>query len=121
MERSYTLLKSRARNAIVNLVLVPLLIAACCISVMAQSTPIKITGTIKDAKGETLIGVSLLVKGTKLGAATDIDGKYALSVPDTKAILVVSYIGYITKEVPVGDKKVVDVVLMEAESTLNEV
>jgi len=121
MERSYTLLKSRARNAILNLVLVPLLIAACCTSVMAQSTPIKITGTIKDAKGETLIGVSLLVKGTKLGAATDIDGKYALNVPDNKAILVVSYIGYVTKEVSVGDKKVVDVVLIEAESTLNEV
>ncbi len=89
-------------------------------SLYAQ-TSIKITGTVKDTKGEALIGVSILVKGTKIGAASDPDGKFTISVPNNQATLVFSYIGFAPKEVVVGSQKIITVTLTENESTLNEV
>jgi len=74
-----------------------------------------VRGQVKDAKGETLPGVSIKVKGTDIGASSDIDGKYTLNVPDN-AILVFTYIGYITKEVPVNNQATVNVIL-DASST----
>ena len=90
-------------------------------SLFAQSTLIKITGTVKDSKGEALVGVNVLVKGTKSGVATDINGKFAINVPDTKAVLTVTYIGFTSAEVPVGNQKVLNIVLNENQSNLNEV
>ena len=58
-----------------------------------QSSPRKITGQVKDALGEPIIGANVVVKGTTNGTITDIDGNFSLEVPDN-AILVVSYIGY---------------------------
>ena len=90
-------------------------------SLFAQSTLIRITGTVKDSKGEALVGVNVLVKGTKTGVATDIDGKFAINVPDSKAILTATYIGYTAAEVAVGNQRVVNIVLNENQSNLNEV
>src|SRR5438094_375588 len=58
---------------------------------------IKVTGVVKDSKGITLPGVSVKVKGTTLGAQTDIDGKFSVNVPNASAVLVFSYVGYTTK------------------------
>ncbi len=80
-----------------------------------------ITGTVKDGKGEALVGVNILLKGTKVGAATDAGGKFSITVPDDNAVLVFSYIGFISKEAAVGNKRTVNVVLAEKESNLNEV
>ena len=66
-------------------------------SVTQQSR--KITGTITDAKGEPLLGVNVVVKGTTNGTITDLDGKYVLEV-EPNAILVISYIGYVTQQTP---------------------
>ncbi len=72
-----------------------------------------ITGTVKDDKGEPLIGATVLVKGTTVGTVTDIDGNFSLEVPEDAQTLVVSYTGYETKEVPLTDATHYDVVLSE--------
>lgn len=86
-----------------------------------SATSQTITGTVKDAKGEALIGVNVLLKGTQVGTSTDVNGKFSIKVPGTKTVLVFSYIGYASTEVTVGNQKTIDVVLTETESTLNEV
>ena len=81
-----------------------------------------ITGTVTDNKQEPLIGVNVVVKGnTSVGAITDLNGKYSLSVPEGKATLVFSYIGYVTQEVSVGSRNTVDVVLVDDAQALDEV
>lgn len=82
----------------------------------AQSS--KIIGTVKDANGEPLIGVSVIEKGTNNGTVTDIDGNYVLEVnPDAK--LLFSYVGYTAQEVNAASGKVV--VLQEDNKVLSEV
>ena len=81
-----------------------------------------ITGTVTDNKQEPLIGVNVVVKGnTSVGAITDLDGKYSLSVPEGKTTLIFSYIGYVTQEVSVGLRNTVDVVLVDDAQALDEV
>ena len=79
------------------------------VAAVAQRT---VTGTVTDERGETLVGVNILFKGTAVGTSTDLDGKYTISAPQ-QGILVVSFIGYITQEIPLGASNVVDVVLVE--------
>ncbi|RYY33734.1 MAG: hypothetical protein EOP46_15595, partial [Sphingobacteriaceae bacterium] len=71
----------------------------------------KITGTVKDGQGETLIGVSIQEKGKTNGAQTDIDGHYSLTVSGPDAVLVFTYVGFIKQEVAVGNRQAVDVIL----------
>ncbi len=71
-----------------------LLFFACSIAV-AQRT---VTGTVSDDSGETLIGASVLVKGTTSGTVTDIDGPFSLNIPANAELLVVSYTGFATTE-----------------------
>lgn len=79
-------------------------------------------GVVKDSKGEPLPGVAVVVKGTTLGTATDIDGSYKLKMVKNKAtVLVFSMIGMKTKEVTVGDKVEFNIVLEEEASELDEV
>ncbi|MCU0345766.1 MAG: SusC/RagA family TonB-linked outer membrane protein, partial [Saprospiraceae bacterium] len=83
--------------------------------------PITVTGTVTDSKGETLIGASVYVKGKESqGTITDVDGSYSLQV-DENDVLVISYTGFATQEVPVGGRKVIDIVLQEAAETLEQV
>ncbi|MES2278997.1 MAG: TonB-dependent receptor [Bacteroidota bacterium] len=82
----------------------------------------KITGTVVDAKGEGLPGVTVRVKGAPtLVTVTDINGKYTITVPDNKAVLVFTYVGFDTKEEPVGDRTAINVTLTDNVSTLNDV
>ena len=86
-------------------------------SVTQQSR--KITGTITDAKGEPLLGVNVVVKGTTNGTITDLDGKYVLEV-EPNAILVISYIGYVTQQTPASGN-VMNIILKEDTQNLDEV
>lgn len=86
------------------------------ISISAQNN---ITGTVTDTQGEPLTGASVLIKGTQQGVSTDIDGNFALKVAQGKT-LVVSYIGYITQEVPVKGTNL-NIVLKEDQQILDEV
>ena len=81
-----------------------------------------VTGVVTQASdGDVVIGASVQVKGVKGGAATDIDGKYSINVPDDNAVLVFSFVGLKAKEVKVGNRSVVDVVLDENSQLLEEV
>ena len=78
-----------------------------------------ISGSVTDGSNP-LPGVNVLVKGTTIGATTDFDGKYSISIPNGARELVFSYLGYVTKTVSI-DKNVLNVQLQEDASTLNEV
>ena len=91
------------------------------LTVQAQGQ-IKITGTVTDETQETVIGANVVIKDNPtVGTITDMNGKYSIEVPDAKATLVFSFIGYATKEVTVGKNRVIDVVLKEDGVMLNEV
>ena len=81
----------------------------------------RVTGRVTDAAGEALPGVNILEKGTINGAITDVDGKYALTVASSSSVLNFSFIGYMTKEVPVGAQSTIDVVMSQAETKLDEI
>lgn len=83
-----------------------------------QSSTIK--GVVKDQKGEPLIGVSIVVKGTTNGTASDFDGNFTLDVPDNST-LVFSFIGFKPQEVRYTGQKTLNIVLAEDSETLDEV
>lgn len=82
---------------------------------------VSITGTVSGETGEALPGVSVLLKGTSTGTVTDVAGKYKLTLPDANGTLVFSYIGYVSQEVPVTNRSVVDVQLISDTKSLAEV
>ena len=99
-------------------VLLALIAILCGISVSAQNKAVK--GTVVDADGGPVIGAYVtLVGNTSVGAVTDINGAFSLNVP-AGASLEVSCIGYATQEIPVGDKTVINVVLLEDVELLEE-
>ena len=81
-----------------------------------------VSGTVRDANGEALIGVSVLEKGTTNGTITDIDGQFQVRRPVSEnPTLIFSYIGYLTNEVAVGQQSTLDVVLQEDVAQLEEI
>lgn len=81
-----------------------------------------ITGTvISSDTRETLPGTSVVANGTTTGTVTDIDGKYSVPVPPNTTVLVFSFIGYLTQEVEIGDRAVIDVVLVPDQVALDEI
>lgn len=97
-----------------------LMLLLISLSVTAQNRII--TGRVT-AGGETegLIGVNVLIKGTTIGVVTDLDGGYSLQVPENATTLVFSYIGYRSKDVSIGNRSEIDVVLEEDSQNLDEV
>jgi len=81
----------------------------------------QIDGTVTDATGESLAGVSVVVKGTDRGTSTDGNGKYVLPEVESNSVLVFSFLGYATQEVTVGNSNRLDVTLTEQNQLLNEV
>src|SRR5690606_2507152 len=82
---------------------------------------IQVTGTVKDETGLPLAGVTVILKDTNVGASTDFDGKFTITVPNTESILIFSYIGFANQEVTVGSQTSYTVVLKESVSQLGEV
>ena len=85
-----------------------------------QQSGRKISGTVRDSHGEPVAGASVAVKGVSVGTVTDIDGNFSLDVPQN-ATLQVSFIGYLTKEIAVGNRPTIDVILTEDTKLLDEV
>ena len=85
-----------------------------------QDNVISVSGTVKDTKGEPLIGVSVLVKGTTNGTVTDLDGKFTLKV-SAGDILEFSYIGYASQSVTVTNANSLNITLSEDTQALDEV
>lgn len=109
---------NQAKQSLFRQLLILLWVTLTCMSAYAQKT---VSGTVTDPAGETVIGATVMVKGTNNGVATDIDGRYALkNVPDD-AIIVFSSIGYKTEEVKVEGRATIDVVLSDDQQILEEV
>ena len=87
---------------------------------MAYGQSITVRGTVTDSRGEPLIGAAILLKGdATIGTITDIDGKFILKVPNSTTTLVISSIGYSTKEVLVAKRNLINVVLKNNAKFLN--
>jgi TonB-linked SusC/RagA family outer membrane protein len=85
------------------------------------SADVPITGRVTDEKGEVLPGVNVTVKGTLRGVSADASGNYSLAVPVGEVTLVFSFVGYVTQEVPLGNRKTLDVILRPDNKNLDEV
>ncbi|MDP4184624.1 MAG: TonB-dependent receptor [Bacteroidota bacterium] len=81
----------------------------------------KIKGSVKDSKDSPVPGVTILVKGTKNGILTDLDGKFTIDLQDDAETLIFSYVGMKTKEVKIGNQSVINVTLQDDNIGLNEV
>lgn len=88
---------------------------------LIQSPKEKITGTIKDNNGDPVIGASIQVKNTGIGTITDYNGQFSLSNVPENGILIISYIGYDTEEIPVNKKKNLQIVMKENTKQLEEI
>lgn len=103
------------KKRLLNLVMLMMLFS---VSVYAQ----KVTGKVASADGTSLPGVSVLLKGTTTGTATDGDGAYALDVPDApNGVLVFSFIGFVTQEVAVQGRTSIDVTMADDATQLSDV
>lgn len=80
----------------------------------------KITGTVVDKAGLPVIGANVIVKGTTNGTVTDVEGRFSLEIPEN-AVLLVSYIGYVEREMQVGDESALSIILQEDTQALEEV
>lgn len=103
----------------VSAFLITLIIAVMSFGATAQTK--SVSGTVIDEAGEAVIGANVAVKGTKVGTVTDFNGDFSLSNIADNAILVISYVGYTTQEVPVAGKSVINVTLTENRELLDEV
>ena len=82
---------------------------------------ITIKGTVTDEKGGKLPGVSIAIKGTTRGTSTNSNGDYSISIPDNKATLVFSFVGYKSQEITIGALTQIDVTMAESAIGLQEV
>ena len=89
-----------------------------CFLAYAQKT---VTGTVKDATGEPMIGVSVVVDGTSNGGVTDFDGKFTVQRVPNNGVLRISYVGYKDQKVSVAGKTAINVVMEEDKQMLDEV
>lgn len=87
----------------------------------SKQDQITLKGKVTSDKGEPLPGVSVSIKGTKNGTTTDSNGNYAIISTSAESVLIFSYIGFRTKEVPVNGRTVVNVQLTEELTSLGEV
>ena len=94
------------------------LVVLCTSSAWAQK---QVSGTVVDATGESIIGASVMVKGTSTGTVTDFDGKFTIQNVPENASLVISYVGYRTQTLAVAGKSQFDITLEEDKQMLDEV
>jgi TonB-linked SusC/RagA family outer membrane protein len=87
----------------------------------ANNELITVSGTVTSSSGESIPGANILVKGSFIGTVTDLEGGYTIEVPNEEDILVFSSIGFITQEVPVNGRAVIDIILEEDVQGLDEV
>jgi len=101
--------------------LIPGLLLLFALQTQLLAQGITVSGTVIDETGGGLPGASVVVKGTTNGTQTDVTGNYQLTVPGSEAVLVFSYLGYLTKEIPVGNQTQINVDLQPDVTTLEQV
>ena len=82
---------------------------------------IKVSGVVRGSSGELIPGATVLVKGTAIGTLSDSEGNYSLPVPSTASILIFSFIGMESQEIPVNGKSVIDAIMASASILMGEV
>jgi len=87
----------------------------------SQQEKWKVTGIVTDINGESIIGASVVEKGTTNGVTTDMDGRYELKVSNSNAILSISYLGYVPQDVKISKRRNINIQLYEDPKTLEEV
>ncbi|MCK5342173.1 MAG: TonB-dependent receptor plug domain-containing protein, partial [Candidatus Heimdallarchaeota archaeon] len=97
-----------AQKWIIKLIMLFALIAG---TQSIYSQQLSVTGTITDESGELLIGVNITIKGTTVGTISNVEGKYEIQVSSDAEVLVFSFIGMITQEIPIGDQTVIDLTM----------
>lgn len=95
------------------------LLSMLCVLAFAQGK--QISGIIKDSAGEPMIGVNVLVKGTTNGTITDFDGKFVIQDVKDSDVLTVTYVGYVSQSIAVGNKSSFNIILKEDTEALDEV
>ncbi|HWI90476.1 MAG TPA: von Willebrand factor type A domain-containing protein [Flavisolibacter sp.] len=102
-----------------------LLAFSFCICLIALGQTQVITGKIKDDKGMPLVGASVVIKGTKTNTQTNASGLFKIVLDSTKSVLnaklIISFVGYETKEVKIGNKNRIDIVMRPASNEMSEV
>jgi TonB-linked SusC/RagA family outer membrane protein len=131
MSKIYSNCSSLRRSPWLKFKHLPFLFAAvilCCVNVnTVEAKPslgfqeLAASGQVLDEAGRPMPGVNVVIKGTANGTATDTDGKYRVTLPSANAVLLFSFIGYVTQEVAVGERTVINVSLVPDVSTLSEV
>ena len=101
-------------------ILIVIVLQFCCSFLFAQ-TGSTVEGKVLEEGGAPLPGVNVIVKGTSVGTTTDANGGFAVSVPNQDAVLVFSFIGYKSQEVPVGSQSTFEIKLAADIETLSEV
>ncbi len=89
--------------------------------IISLPPPIEVRGKVRDEEGNPLSNVSIIIRGTKQGVTTNINGDFIITVPREGTIIVVSYTGYVSKEITVGSQTTLSISLSRAESSLDEV
>ena len=115
MRKSYLKSQEKTKLAFQKMLILFFLFGLCS-NAYAQKN---INGNVKDGTGEPIIGASVLVKGAQTGTVTDLDGNFTINVSNN-AVLVISYIGYLTQEISVAGKSVINVLLKEDTELLDE-
>jgi len=103
---------------VLKVFLMILFFITCTSGIFAQRT---VTGTVSDTEKQPVIGANVVVKGTNIGAITDINGKYSINVPSPSNTISFSFIGYVTKEIIAGNSSVIDITLETEATSLSEV
>lgn len=95
--------------------------ALCLLLSSGFAQDIVVSGTVTDVKGETLPGVSITVQGANTGRVTDENGKFSIPVSNPSAVLTFTYIGFVKIDRPVGNNRILNVVMQESTNDLQEV
>lgn len=94
--------------------------SSLAMSMKAVSPPFEVRGRVSNSDGVPLVGVSIGLKGSETGAVTDGRGDFSLELPDGSGTLVLSYVGYLTREIPVNGRHEINVTLRPSVSSLNQ-
>ncbi|HPR59389.1 MAG TPA: carboxypeptidase-like regulatory domain-containing protein, partial [Prolixibacteraceae bacterium] len=93
-------MKNQSRKILIRLMLLAVILL---INIFGWSQ-IQVTGTVT-GENETLVGATVVVKGTSDGVITDLNGEYSIEVPDESSVLIFSYVGFIKQEIKVGNQQ----------------
>lgn len=112
--------KNKSKNVLLSNYKSIVTIAFLLLTITLSAQKTTVTGTVVDSQNETLVGVSVLVKGTSTGTITNFDGQYSIEASSSD-VLVFSFVGLKTQEIPVGSSKTIDVTMEDASLMLEEV